>query len=355
MSFKRLDPEDISISAESVVAPAWSSQATTLPLVGGTFYTSSQQPNSDQGKYYFNIYQVDPADQQGVISSLASTQFSIAYANVSGSGSVPINASIPGSTPSSINYGQYRTLINGDENTNFTFGTVTPQSVYIISVNRARYKEKLLPGSFNLTLTNGSNTIKLTDNSKSVTAISYVDAGRVFDIVSGSDGVPYSGTGFTPNSGSYGKFLPDVGTIILNGAALSGSNPGGASTALSVAGGIGMPINQASNVSSKPNLEALYNVIKAGGNFKLQSEETVSSNYVFVRVRNSEFNYSTNPSIISGSGELRYNVLVNSPQAYITTVGMYNDNNDLLAVAKLSKPLLKDFTKEALVRIKLDY
>jgi hypothetical protein len=40
---------------------------------------------------------------------------------------------------------------------------------------------------------------------------------------------------------------------------------------------------------------------------------------------------------------------------YVTTVGMYNDNNELLAVAKLSKPLQKDFTKEALVRVKLDF
>ena len=47
--------------------------------------------------------------------------------------------------------------------------------------------------------------------------------------------------------------------------------------------------------------------------------------------------------------------MINSPQAFITTVGLYNDNNDLLAVAKLSRPLLKDFTKETLVRIKLDY
>ena len=39
----------------------------------------------------------------------------------------------------------------------------------------------------------------------------------------------------------------------------------------------------------------------------------------------------------------------------ITTIGMYNDSNNLLAVAKLSRPLLKDFTKEALVRVKLDF
>ena len=47
--------------------------------------------------------------------------------------------------------------------------------------------------------------------------------------------------------------------------------------------------------------------------------------------------------------------MINTPQSYMTTVGLYNDNNDLLAVAKLSRPLLKDFTKESLIRIKLDY
>jgi hypothetical protein len=113
--------------------------------------------------------------------------------------------------------------------------------------------------------------------------------------------------------------------------------------------------SSATSLTSSPNLSAFYEIIKTGGSFKLQSEETITSNYVFVRVRNSEYNYSTNPSIITGSGELRYDVLINSPQTYITTVGMYNDNNDLLGVAKLSRPLLKDFTKEALIRVKLDY
>jgi hypothetical protein len=43
------------------------------------------------------------------------------------------------------------------------------------------------------------------------------------------------------------------------------------------------------------------------------------------------------------------------PQVYLTTIGMYNDSNELVAVAKMSRPLLKDFTKEALVRVKLDF
>jgi len=59
--------------------------------------------------------------------------------------------------------------------------------------------------------------------------------------------------------------------------------------------------------------------------------------------------------LITGSGEIRHNVMIDTPQSYITTIGLYNDNNDLLAVAKLSRPLLKDFTKETLIRVKLDY
>jgi len=90
--------------------------------------------------------------------------------------------------------------------------------------------------------------------------------------------------------------------------------------------------------------------------FVLNSNETISSNYLFIRARSSEFNYSVNPSYISGStGEILYSDFINAPRSYITTVGLYNDTNELLAVAKLSRPLPKDFTKEALVRVKLDF
>jgi hypothetical protein len=336
MSFKRLDLEDITISAESIVAPAWSGQVTELT----SFYTASSQVSSTSGKYYYNIYQTS-SDATG-----AAVQFAIAYGNSVGSGSENIN-NIVGSSPSAITYGQYRTLVNGDEDTNFTFGTTTPESIYVISVNRSRYKEKLKPGSFNLTLTSGSNTLHLTDNSTGLTTISYVDSGRVYDIISGSNGASYDGgDGFTVASGSYGKFLPDVGLIVLNGEALKAPAAGG---------GLELVINEDNDSIDPNNLGLMYNMLVEGGSFSLRSDETVSSNYVFVRIRNSEFNYSTNPSNITGSGELRHDVMINNPQSYITTIGMYNDNNELLGVAKLSRPLLKDFTKEALVRIKLDY
>ncbi len=75
-----------------------------------------------------------------------------------------------------------------------------------------------------------------------------------------------------------------------------------------------------------------------------------------MRARSGETNYSENPSFISGStGEVIYDDFIDNPTTYITTVGLYNDVNELIAVAKLSRPLKKDFTKELLVRVKLDF
>jgi len=341
MSYKRFDAEDVVVSAESVTTPVWSGQNTTL----SSFYTSSTQVGGTSADYYYDIYQTASTDTS------ARVQFSVAYADKKGSGSLYFNSSVAGKTPSSTIYGQYRNLVLGTEEDDFTFGTTTAEHFYVISIDRARYKEKLLPGSLTLQLNNSSSGdfLSLTDNSNQVSTVTYTDAGRVYELITGSLGTKSTAAkndnGYTEGSGSYGKLLPDIGIIILNGKALDAS---------ATAGGLNLNINRAANTASLNNRK-IFNALDYSGSFRVQSEETITSNFVFVRARNSEFNYSTNPSLITGSGELRHNVMINTPQAFITSVGLYNDNNDLLAVAKLSRPLLKDFTKESLVRIKLDY
>ena len=332
MSFKRLDPEDFLVSIDSVTATAWSTNNPTLT----TFFTSSVTSTNDS--YYKNVYQT------GSTASSSAVQFAIAYGNKLGSGSANFNDLVPGVSPTRTVYGQYRNLIYGDENAQFIFGTITASDFWAISVDRARYKEHLLKGTFNITLSgSGIQTLKLTDNSGMVSTDTYLDCGRVYQIISGSNGTAYSGTGYSPSSGSYGLFLPDIATIILNPLALSQS--------------INLSPSR-SNDSDGLNIQKLFTAISSSGaaSFQLNSEETVTSDFVFVRARNSEFNYSENPSFISGStGDVIYSVFINSPQTYMTTVGFYNDTSDLLAVAKLSKPLTKDFTKEALLRVKLDF
>ena len=346
MSFVSLNASDFVVSADSITSTLWTGGVPTL----NSFFTSSATSSFN---FFLDVFQTSS------VRSDAEVQFSIAYGEVEGSGSAPFNNLVTGSSPSKVSYGQYRTLVNGDENTNFSFGTGNTDSrdIYVLNINRARYKEKIFPGTFNLVLSGSDGTnparIQLTDNSKDVTALTFTDAGRVFDIVSGTNGSAVSTAvtggvtaGLTP-SGSYGKFLPDVGLIILNPRALALSQS---------LGGVGLTINDdLTDTAMVANNSNLYESIKLAQTFSLNSEETITSDFVFVRVRNTDFNYSTNPSMISGSGEFVHSSLINNPQTFITTVGLYNDANELLSVAKLSKPLVKDFTKEALVRVKLDF
>ena len=356
MSYKSLDPQDFLVSADSITAPCWTNYVSSLTAM----YTSSVQAAGTSGNYYLNTYNVNPSTDTS-----AEIQFNIAYGNANGSGSLLYDAGIDGLSPTRTVYGQFRNLIYGDESTNFSFSTVTPtqQDFYSITIDRARFKESLFPGSLNLTLYSASKAITLTDNSLDTTTITYCDAGRVFQIVSGSNGAAITtansalgaiSAGMTI-SGSYGLFLPDIGTIILNAAALDLPH---------ASGGIALNTLRTSN-TNVANPARLYSTSSARigmttgsytSSFSLNSNETITSDFVFCRARNAEFNYTENPSFISGStGAVLYDLFVNSPTTYITTVGLYNDSNELLAVAKLSKPLKKDFTKEALVRVKLDF
>jgi len=341
MSFKRLEADDFVISSDSITAAMWVGNVPTLTY----FFTSSVQAAGTSGNYYLNVY-----------SSSAATdiQFAITYGNSNGSGSVLYNDAVNGSSYTTTIFGQYQNLVLGDENASFIFGNVTSSDFWAISVERNRYKEAIFPGSLLLTLTGSLGEMQLTDDSNYTTTTTFTEAGRVYNLITASAaGTKVSSTGggtnsdgWSVNSGSYGWLLPDIGTILLNPVALSGSLAGG---------GVGLIVSRSSDAPGDNN-GRLFRSIATGSNFTLNSQETITSDFIFVRPRSSEFNYSENPSFISGStGEVLYSSFVNNPQVYITTVGLYNDTNELLAVAKLSRPLLKDFTKEALIRVKLDF
>jgi hypothetical protein len=337
MSFPRLETDDFVVSADSITAGIWTGNEVELT----TFFTSPGQINGPSGPYYYNIYDTN---------TFENIQFAIAYGDLKGSGSEDYDASVPGKSPSATIYGQYRTLVLGDENAEFVFGNQTVENFYAVSIDRNRYKESIFPGSMTMLLEGpNGDTLSLTDDSKVITSLAFKDAGRVFNLISGSAGdispTAINANGYS-NFGSYGWLLPDIGTILLNPDALDAA-PGD--------GGIDLGTLRNSNTNDA-NQGLLFDAFDTISSFTLNSQETITSDYIFIRPRSSEFNYSENPSFISGStGEVIYDDFINNPQVYITTVGMYNDNNELLAVAKLSKPLKKDFTKEALVRVKLDF
>ena len=346
---------DIVLSTDSVTAAMWSDNNPTLMVMN----TSSVQAASAVSQYYITVYQTAST------SPSAEVQFDVAYCDIVGSGSEFLNPLVIGTSPTRINYGQYRNLVLGDENASFIFGNQTSSYFYAMPIERARYKQSILPGTWTLnmsgsTVTNTQNLV-LTDDSKTNSAVTFTDAGRVYNIISGSAGVlPVGGattamdaSGWTINSGSYGWMLPDINLLLLSGEALEGvAADGGASlessrsyddlgnnpqrfiTAISMSAGIGNPTK----------------------GFTLNSKEDLTSDFYFCRARNSEYNYSANPSFISSStGAVVFDSFIDNPTTYITTVGLYNQSQELLAVAKLSRPLEKDFTKELLVRVKLDF
>ena len=359
-----LSSEDVVLSTDSVTSAMWSDNSPTLL----NYFTSSAQVASAVAPYYYTVYQTASTE------TTAEIQFDIAYCDEDGSGSVDLNPLVIGTSPTKINYGQYRNLVLGDENASFIFGNHTSSFFYVLNLERARYKQNILPGTWTLELSaSGVDTdVKLTDDSLVNPVTSFTDAGRVYNIISGSAGVVTNGgiadsahdaSGWTLTKGSYGWMLPDVNLLILNADALD----------LAVGdGGIGLATARGSSTANNNPL-LMFNALNLGGGnwdqagagtgadgdgtgFTLNSQENLSSDFIFCRARNNQINYSSNPSFISSStGAIIYDTFIENPTTFITTVGLYNDSQELLATAKLSRPLEKDFTKELLVRVKLDF
>jgi hypothetical protein len=342
MSFITFQDDDSVISSEAITAPLWTSNVYNLTAS----FTSSVQQVDNTGKYYLNVYNL-PVGSDG-----SETQYSVAYGHISGSGSAVFNSLVNEKTPTRDIYGQYRNLVYGDEGSVFNFGGSNgiSRDIFAINVNRSRYKEKINTGTWNLTLKNGTSFLYLTDNSKDTSVNSFIGGNRVYYIVSGSNGNSHNTSSVQTASGSYGYFFPDMGIYVLNPRAL----------ALPYAnGGIGMTVDETSALSyTAPyniNADRLFRVINSGSSFQAKSEETISSRYFFVNAKSSQLNYTTNPSIIDENGNVLYSILIDNPQVFPTTIGLYNDANELLAVAKLSKPLPKDFTKQITCRVKLEF
>ena len=332
----QFEPTDIVNDVQKVVTSTWSDNTNNLQVA----FTSSAQAvlgsATSSGAHYIEVYH---------LATTQSVQYAVAYGHKKGSGSLDFTNDVGayGNSPSKNIYNQYRQLVFGDEASNFSFNGYKPDDIYVININRARYKHNLKPATLDFKLTGTGGSLELTDDSITQTGSSTItNAGRQFNIVSGSSGVTL-GSSLTQvtDSGSYGLFYPDAGFIILNPAALD-------HTITSLA-----PTTTANNDSL--NHQKLYNHLKTGASFIVDSEEKVSSQFYFARAKNNQFNYTTNPSFVDNNGNVNIDSFIDNPTTYITTVGLYNDNNDLVAVAKLSQPVTKDFTKEALIRVKLDY
>ena len=323
---------------EKVTRGLWSGNVGTLT----TFFTSSAQ-SSTQKQYYYEIFDKVSTD------ATAESQFSVTYGHNLGSGSLGQNED----SPSNAIYSQYAQILLPDNQRVFKFNNTTTQQIYAINMNRARLKDRLDPGNFELHLAqlDGNATpavsssnlvISLIDNSGD-TQQAATQIGRVYSLVSGSilNGVFNSAI-------EYGSVYPEQGVIILNADKLDLTQ-------------LNFGTVQTSNTNGDNAFRLFTSIsgaaaINANNGFAARNEERVQSTFYFVRAKNGEYNFSNNPSYVTGAnGSFRQPTFANNPKSYITTVGLYNSTQQLLAVAKLSKPILKSFSNEVLVKVKLDF
>ena len=263
-----------------------------------------------------------------------------------------------------------------DENGDFTEGNKYT-NVFFINLSRLLYKDEIQKGTFSPKMKMSGTYTTPSEN------LTYADFGAASDYrinsPAGEYGVLYvteqTGVAITaaptspyatqfPNTGSNGRAFAGLifyqaGVVVLP---ISGS---GVNAAFPTFGNKILGTGQYSGsfgTGSMPQLIASGSVDDIANNFRRRLENIsfnntteLNSSIYFCRVGHNEFNYSGNSSYLSNSKIVVKDDSTDTPVSYITTVGLYSDNNELLAVAKLSEPLRKTPETEYVLRVRLDY
>jgi len=233
------------------------------------------------------------------------------------------------------------------------------KEVFFVNFSRLLSKDQVKPGTFSITLGRGSwdvpyspasMQITLTDRSASLTQGTKSTPG-------GTYGVLYSGSN---GDSRCGLIFYEAGIAVLSSScfvvprsASAGIDdfsryPQDAASANLIYDTDASMISQ----SISGNCDALRHRIY---NLSYNNTTEINSTIYFCRVPANSFNYSSNPTYTTNSKINVKNVAEDLPVSYITTVGLYNAQNELLAVAKVSEPLRKDPTNEITLRVRLDY
>jgi hypothetical protein len=322
------------------------------------FHTSSTQKSSSKSHYY----EITDCDTCG-----KKPYFAVAYGHNQGSGSVWAEGEL-NDTPTRAVYSQYRLLSLDLPDTEFTFYTngipTSSKDVYVINFSRTGMSDRIDPGNWELDMAElrggsyannvftGSN-VAVSSSNKVLTFID--DSGDrsdtiscthdpyvSYDVISGS--LTY-GVYSTQTKHTYGIVYPNLGIIVLDPYKMNTE--------------LGFNTVTGSNIAGD-NAFKLFTSISGSGvlgsYMKARNVKYKTTNHYFVRVAAPLGNYSNNPTYVSGSDGMFFHPCFDlNPQTYITTVGLYNDFNELLAVAKLSQPINKSFDNDVLIKIRLNW
>lgn len=378
------------IVANSYVQSLWGASSSELK----TFFTSSVQTGgsvSSSKSYYYEVW------GSASLTCNDERMFSVSYGNKNGSGSSYLDSidTTSGDTPSKAIFTQFKLMcLDGNESGFLLSGSSTDLThFYAISINRDKFGNRVDPGNFQLNLVGlsgsgvvnsvhtGSNVKVSGSNPKLVSLID--DSGdtnqRAVDsnpdfisrprfIVSGSISNGVSGS-YPGNC--YGILYPSLGVMILDADKLN--------TELSFNTVTGSNIAGDNSYKLFTSISGAASVKNTG--FIARSIDVKNESSYYINIMPSKYGYgSNNPSyilpaespdpdfpndsVLRGTGiikeeEWRSPNSITPPQAsvvYITSIGLYNDNKDLLAVAKLNRPVKFEGTRDLLnIIVKLEY
>jgi hypothetical protein len=355
-------------------------------LTGTETYTGSLSDSNE--KHYFNAVQTHPDSSSAVV------QFSTTYGHILGMGSDTYGDSLSKADNlrgevQSI-YRQFTSLLLHENEQSGGFKIAQQGSAgaigsgdanggrddyfYALVGKRERFKDRINKKAWTIVLSGSnssgggtSNVLYLTDDSKYASSTA-TPAGPRHNIVSGALGVP---TGSSPAVAyahkTFGWFYPEMGIMLFSGNQLSASIPGNtAGTAMTASFktdltadktlGFGPNLNQKGNSKNALRFINCLRHVGSGNALRLRSEEDQTQENYFCRIKAADYNFSANPTFSSGSdNKVRHVSMHGNPQTFISGVGLYNSAGHLLAVAKLSSPLKKNFASEATIKVKLTY
>lgn len=337
------------------------------------FYTSSVTSSTSKEYYY---------DVNDCLNCTKSPYFAVTYGHSKGSGSIYIDSDSNNSKryTDSI-YSQYQLLCNEPTRSmdgiltlpKFTFVSesveVESDDIYVMNFYRAGLSDKLDPGNFEINLSHlsgslfansfhtGSNVkvgsssiMQFIDNSDDFSQRYLCDDDVLtsYSIVSGS---LQNGKYEDATVNTYGRVYPSLGIIVFHPKRLNEKLGFNTVTGSNIAGDNAFKFFTSVSGAASPTVgrTQTYPMLARNVSYK-------TTHHYSVRVYKNQSNFSNNPTYVTGSRNRIFDkCFIKEPQTYITSVGLYNENLELIAVAKLTRPLKKDFDSDLLIKIRLNW
>lgn len=328
MSFKTFD---LSQDVASVVSPI-----NEVVSVSSSIYAfdqnvkkysniASASAGADLGGYFQTVFDASPT------SSFSSALMDLTYGYSTGSSyNAPVTATSSQNEKVKV-YRQMASALLGNPDSLFVVNNAPISEAFFVMLKRNIQKDEVKKGATAVTVNGTSNKYSISDSGAAVN----------FKQTVGGDYAPLKS-----GSQEFGQIWYNAGVIVLSPSASWSANT------------VWSGSKSLQNSQYSGSINNLVDGLRLRmDRLDVHNQTNLYSTIYFCRASNAEFNYSSNPTFVDDNKRIRVtsgsNIL--QTRTYVTTIGLYDANDNLLAVAKLNKPITKSPDSESIFRVRLDY